>query len=399
MARKNKAQTAPAEQTDAELEAELARLEAELGVAPSDTPPDAELSVPTEEFADEGEFAEGRESEDGPSPNAGMTAEEAFDAPLPDYADPNAVELTTPAADDPTTPDEDDGLPSAADILAGMAAPSSFADRHDVQPDEDTQATEDQTIEEAQATVDSVDWSKVAAGNGTGFGVDHATPGEVAAGEDPLANVNAAMNNVTFTKKDFDKEVKKFGEQYGQGANSLPALALRGIEAAQRIPEIGPKDAEAIISVFNDAAGKKATLEYKRGASFKVQVSKFRQFLEIAGNPKIDAYEVAHRAVDVIRGLSKDPESGLTNSLYENLVKFARKQKQHPNVALTDDQIRDAVIPNTAEKSEMEKLNDLLSKVRKAHDWAPQDSKLGLEDAAHAIEDAIKAAGGTPPAK
>lgn len=200
----------------------------------------------------------------------------------------------------------------------------------------------------------------------------------------------SAIRNHSLDIAQYNKDVAAFGKAYGSGANSLPALALHTMEAARILPEVNTAQAEQIFARFSEASAKSANIEYKRGGSFKVQVSKFRQFLEASKHPNVDAYSMMNRAVDIIKDLAASDESPLQGSAYENMVKVARKQKEQDQRELTDEEIKDAVvIEEKREKTPLEKLGDLLKAAQKAHDYAPNAAKPGIEDAAHAIEDAI----------
>lgn len=253
------------------------------------------------------------------------------------------------------------------------------------------------------AAATEVDWSKVAKSTETPFydsatGTGPATadgPATQRVDDTPATPAPApAASNTSIDIKGFMKEVAKLGADYGAGVNSLPALAMRVLEAYPQVPELSKTKASTILGAFNVASGKKAGIEHKSAA---VQASKFNQFLEIAKRPDISAYDLMGKAISVIQEVAKRDKSPLRGSTYENMVSVARAQKGVQGRELTSAEIEAAIIPDKKERDPLEKLGDLFKSLRKAHDWAPASSKPGVEDAYHALEDAIKAAGGTVP--
>lgn len=247
-----------------------------------------------------------------------------------------------------------------------------------------------------------IDWSKVARSAETPFydaatGQGPATADGPAAqrAEQPSEDAPKPNDNNPDTIKTYMKEVTKFGEAYGAGVNSLPSLALKTLQVMPRVPELQKTKASVILDAFNKASGKKSGIEHKSAA---VQASKLNQILEIGKNGQIDAYSMMTRGIGLIKEMAAQDKSPMKGSTYENMVRIARAQKAVPQRELSDDEIRASLIPEKKEKTELEKLGDLFKALRKAHDYAPAAAKPGVEDAYHAMEDAIKAAGGTIPA-
>lgn len=214
----------------------------------------------------------------------------------------------------------------------------------------------------------------------------------------PSTPPRAAGTN-SLTLEQFEKEVTALGAAFGQGQNSRPSMAVRAVEASAKVTAIGPDLAEILWTKFQTAAAKKKGLEYKQEGSFKQQVSKFRQFLAMGSLPSIDSIDVMDRTVDMIRSLSSQADSPLKGSAYDQMVNVARAQLSSPEKALTDNQIKEVLIPEDPEtKSDIEKLVDTYKKVCKSHDLnLPSEAKVAIEDAIENFQTAIHKAGGKVP--
>lgn len=209
----------------------------------------------------------------------------------------------------------------------------------------------------------------------------------------------AATSNTGITLAKFYKDVETFGKLYGQGQNSRPAMAISAVRASTKLADVGPDKAEEIFERFQKAAAAAKGIEYKTEGSIKQQVSKFKQFLVAAAKPGLDFEEVLTRGIDVIREFSNREDNPMTGSAYDNLVLIAREQikscaENNNAVGLTTEQIKGFLAKQKAEKSELEKLAQLIKSVRKSHDWAPKASLPGIEDAVRSLEEAYINAGG-----
>lgn len=209
--------------------------------------------------------------------------------------------------------------------------------------------------------------------------------------------------NTPFSRAQFEKEVAAFGRDFGAGANSRPAMAIRAVEASHKLTDVGPDDAKDIYTRFQQSAAKKKGIEYAVESSFKVQVSKLRQFLVMGANPNIDGLGVIERTVDKLKELAAQGEdSPLTGSAYDNMVKVARAQNANPDQELNDDEILEVLTPDVQEKGPLDALIDGYKRIRKLHDTEgmPKVALPLIEDAIHNLEQAILDAGGDiPPTK
>jgi hypothetical protein len=217
-----------------------------------------------------------------------------------------------------------------------------------------------------------------------------------------VAKAPTATPTNALTLEQFEKEVSAFGSAFGQGQNSRPSMAIRAVEAAQKVTSITPDLAETLWTKFQQAAAKKKGLEYKQEGSFKVQVSKFRQFLAMGCLPSIDSLDVIYRGADMIKSLANQSDSPLKGSAYDHLVNIARAQITSPEKALTDNQIKDILVPEDPEaKSDLDKLIDTYKKVCKALNLkfgkVQGDVAVAIQDAVENLQIAIHKAGGKVP--
>ena len=194
----------------------------------------------------------------------------------------------------------------------------------------------------------------------------------------------------------FEKKVKEFGKAYGKGANSRPAMAIEATRAAQQIAGVSDKNAKDYYTWFQTAASRAKGLEYKAEASFAVQVSKLKQFLQLGALPQVDGVEVLDMACDIITEFANSDENPLKGSAYDNMVKVAREQLKTPDEPLSEEQVRAILTPDASEKTDLDKLIDTYKRVRKLNET------IDLEDLLEAqtkMGDAIKALGGELPAE
>ena len=202
--------------------------------------------------------------------------------------------------------------------------------------------------------------------------------------------------NITLTRDTFEKEVKSFGTAYGKGMNSRPAMAVRATQAAQQITGISDKDAKDIYTIFQTAASRAKGLEYKAEASFGVQVSKLKNFLQLGAMPQVDGVAVLDLAVDVIKELTAQEENPLKGSAYDNMVKVAREQLKSPEEPLSEEAIRHLLTPDATEKTDLDKLIDNYKRVRKLTETVDLEPLL---EAQTKLGEAITALGGEIPAE
>lgn len=203
-------------------------------------------------------------------------------------------------------------------------------------------------------------------------------------------------SNTQLTLEEFEKDLKKFGKAYGAGMNSRPAMALKATQAAQQIAGVDDKKAKDFYTIFQTAAANAKGLEYKREASFGVQVSKLKNFLQLGAMPQVDGVEVLDMTVDIIEELSKMNESPLKGSAYDNMVKVAREQLKRPEEPLSEEEVRGLLTPDHSEKSSLDKLIDSYKRVRKLTETIDVEPLL---EAQAKMGEAIQALGGEIPAE
>lgn len=192
---------------------------------------------------------------------------------------------------------------------------------------------------------------------------------------------NAPVDRDTFTER-----MRDFGKAHGTGANSRPAAARMAVEAAQTLTDVGPDQAEEFWTEFQKASAKARGLEYREEGSFKVQVSKFRQFLALGAMPSVDGVAVFERACDVISRLSKLEPNPLKGSAYDNMVNIARAQLKQEGSELDDSEIERILTAQAPEKSELDKLADAYKRARTLNDGNEQVTGFGNPTLASALE-------------
>lgn len=205
----------------------------------------------------------------------------------------------------------------------------------------------------------------------------------------------AVAPNVTLTKAEFEKHAREFGKQYGKGMNSRPAMAMEAVQAAQQLADVGPDDAESIYTIFQQAAARAKGIEYKAESSFKVQVSKLRQFLSVGALPNVDGVAVLELAQDCIREYASSQENPLKGSAYDNMVNVARAQLAQPDEPLSETQIRGILTPDVEEKTDLDRIIAIYKAVRKLGETVNNEH---LETAQTEIATTITELGGEIPA-
>lgn len=170
-------------------------------------------------------------------------------------------------------------------------------------------------------------------------------------------------NTGPLTREKLEREIGKFGQAYGKGQNSRPAMALRCVEAAHRLMDVTPDDAEKLYTGFQQAAAKARGVEYSAEGSFKVQVSKLRQFLVLGSLQDVDGVTVMDETVGVIEDFSRQAENPLKGSAYDNMVNIARRQIAQPSQQLKVDDIKTILTEAKPEKTDLDKVIDLYKRV------------------------------------
>lgn len=183
-----------------------------------------------------------------------------------------------------------------------------------------------------------------------------------------------------------EARLREFGKAYGKGQNSRPSAALLAVDAAHRLRDVGPDDAEKLYTQFAKAAAASQGIEYAASSSHKVQVSKLKVFLTLGALPAVDGVEVMHRTVDKISELSKRAENPLRGSAYDNMCKVARRQKEQPTVELDADAIEGILSEQPADKSELDRVIEAYRKVY-AVDEKLAEAGVDHQGTADALED------------
>lgn len=208
------------------------------------------------------------------------------------------------------------------------------------------------------------------------------------------------QSNSGLTKENLLREAGTFGRASGMGANSRPSLAMRYLEAAFKLPDVGPDDAKEIYNKFSQAEARSKGIEHKVGSSANVQVSKLKRFGELGQLPRIDGVEVMTRAVEVISRMARLENSPIVGSTYDNMVKVARVQLSQPNSAMTEAEIEAAITPDRKDKTIVDRLVDNYKSLSKTFDEAIKSGTSDVDNLSAAIENVaeqIKALGGDLP--
>lgn len=202
----------------------------------------------------------------------------------------------------------------------------------------------------------------------------------------PTTGGSTYIGNTPFDRDDFFKKMREFGKAHGAGANSRPAAARMAVEAAKTLPNVGYGDAEELWIEFQKASAKARALEYKEEGSFKVQVSKFRQFLALGAMPSVDGLAVFERATDVISRLSKVEPNPLKGSAYDNLVNIARAQLKQEGTEMDDAAIEALLTASPEGKTDLDKLADAYKRAKVLNDGSEQGPGFANPTLASALE-------------
>lgn len=187
---------------------------------------------------------------------------------------------------------------------------------------------------------------------------------------------NAEDNNGKFDRAMLERELANYGRAFGAGQNSRPSAFLRAVEAAYKLADVGPKDAEALYSKFQQGCAARQGLEYKAEASAKVQVSKFKRALMLGALPGIDGVDVMNRGCDIIKDMAAQAESPLKGSAYDNMVSLARAQIAQPKQELTDDEIRALLSKDSPDKTV---LDHVIEAYKKSYKLCDELVKEGID--------------------
>ena len=185
--------------------------------------------------------------------------------------------------------------------------------------------------------------------------------GETIAGQqggDALVNENAVPGHneppptPEEMRKDFFKDVNKFGKESGVGSSALARLGLRCVRAAadglisiEKPTKGGKDDATVIYEAYTASDSKHA--EHTAGGS-KANASKLRQLIALGCMTTCDGVEVASNTVrlrEEMEGQELKPKA-----LFAGLVDVARAQLEVDS-ALSDDTIKEALTKTTADKT------------------------------------------------
>ena len=181
-----------------------------------------------------------------------------------------------------------------------------------------------------------------------------------------LAHDNSANDT---RLSEFMTEVREFGRAEASGKDALPMLAVAVVRAVcDGVLDTG-KDAsgdDAATRVFNEyakARGRKQIHERTEGG-LKANISKLRQIVTFAGNPKYDAVDVLNRAI-IMRNKLLDDEIDVKPA-YAAYVDLARAQIKEDD-ALSDDMIEAVIRKGPGRdktlEGELEKIAKSLEKI------------------------------------
>jgi hypothetical protein len=180
---------------------------------------------------------------------------------------------------------------------------------------------------------------------------------------------------------DFMSQVREFGRDSASGKDALPKLAHAVVRAVCDGVVDTAKDADGndaaarIFTEYVKSEGKKAVHE-RTGNGLKANISKLRQIVNFAGNPKWDAVDVMNRAFACRQDLVEhdiDPKPA-----YASYVDLAREQLKQDD-ALTDEQIA-AVMMKTTKEREVTLQGELEKMKKKVEGFITGEDKNGIKD-------------------
>ena len=208
--------------------------------------------------------------------------------------------------------------------------------------------------------------------------------------------VGVPSNDVALSeqRKEFFKRVRECGRDSGKGDTSLVRMGLDALDMAVE-GVIKPDDSESIYEAFQTSRSEKLGKNYEREASFKVQVSKFRQIVSLGTPFGDDAKDLMERALDLRASLAADDATrkGIKGTTYAFMVDVARKQlaDDQAGVILTDEQLRDIALPEAEDKTEVDRLKSVLKTMERIRDGKKDEPNTAmpspeLDQAISAIE-------------
>lgn len=175
---------------------------------------------------------------------------------------------------------------------------------------------------------------------------------------------------------DFKSVVHELGREAAAGKDSLPNLAIAAARAVfDGVLDVskdasGRDGAARVFDWYATSEGKKA-IHDRTENGVKANVSKLRQILNAAGNPKYDFVDVLNRAI-VIRRDERDNDQDVKPA-YAAFVDVAREQLKH-DTELSDDMIRDTILKSTNTREvtlegELKKIEKALENVIGGEKW------------------------------
>jgi len=201
---------------------------------------------------------------------------------------------------------------------------------------------------------------------------------------------HSPVNDTRFN--DLLKDVKAFGKEASEGRDALPKLAMRVIRAANDgvIDETkgkdGKDDAQRVFEAYAANDGKSIYTRTKD--SVKSQVSKVRVLIRLGRLTNVDGIAISEKAAKFIKE-DKSADKPTFKPAFAALVDVARAQTnpEHNQVALTDDEIKEACKKPPAKDK---KLEDELEAIKKKLQALVTGEK-GLKDESEQVATAYRA--------
>lgn len=194
---------------------------------------------------------------------------------------------------------------------------------------------------------------------------------------------DASVNDTRFS--DFMSNVREFGRAEAAGKDALPMLTVAVVRAvADGVVDLdkdsdGNDAAARIYTAYAQAKTKKAVHE-RTDNGLKANISKLRQIITFAGNPKYDAVDVLNRAI--VRRKEMEEQEIDVKPAYAAYVDVARAQNKQDD-PLTDEQITECVgkAPprDKTLEGELEKIQKAIDKIitgENPHGIKDQSSEL-----------------------